>query len=669
MPRAGTRPSQLALNINLHNPTTVKMSTFAARRGLSAPGALLGACAFFVMPAFAQDQTGSPLDTVTVIGSRLAPETMPLAATTTLDRAEIEARNKASVPELLADVVGVHSTQPGDRGSVGEVILRGGEPNFTAILVDGVQMNDPTNTRGGSFDFSTLDVDEIERIEILRGPLSSVYGSDALSGVINIITHEPDETLAGRMSISLGGEDFAAASARLGGRLVGDSSFSLGAATLRDGRSSSDSGVRSTSLNGKLALLERDDVSLSAEFRHTDSELHAFPESSGGPELSVLSAQESRTLDNDTYAVTWRKVLSPSSALHVQLASSRHAAQNRSPGVAAGPGGQIPANSASTDFDRDSASAYLTSTLGSGIESAYGFSYVAEDGASAGEIEFAPGLSAATAYSLARTDRAIFGELRAAMMPGLIVDAALRYDDNGSAQSETTGRLGLSLVGRDGALRLRLGHATGFKRPSLFALGDPLTGNSTLVSEHVSSWELSTRLSLRNDRLVVDAAVFTQDFENLIDFDFEQFMSVNRDRVSTDGIELAVSYRPAGNVMLSAHGTWLDTAIAGSDESLRLRPDARGGAGIEWRASPSLTVFAGLRHVGARIDESIPTGVGTLPSYTRADASLSWALRPTLSVQFAIDNVTDERIYDAIGFPSLGTRARVTFRASLGALR
>ena len=89
---------------------------------------------------------------------------------------------------LLRRVPGVHIGQPGSRGGRASIYTRGLDPNHTLILIDGVRMNDPTNNRGGSFDLSTLDPAGVERIEISRGSISAVHGSDAIAGVVNIIT-------------------------------------------------------------------------------------------------------------------------------------------------------------------------------------------------------------------------------------------------------------------------------------------------------------------------------------------------------------------------------------------------------------------------------------------------------------------------------------------------
>ncbi|MDA0790768.1 MAG: TonB-dependent receptor plug domain-containing protein [Proteobacteria bacterium] len=134
------------------------------------------------------------MENIIVTGTRLdaTVEVMP-GHVTVIDRALIEQRNDASVLDLLRSVSGVHVTQLGGRGGISSVHIRGAEPNFTIVLVDGIKVNDPNNTDGGSFDFSTLNLSQIERIEIARGAQSSVYGSDGLSGIISISTRSAAE--------------------------------------------------------------------------------------------------------------------------------------------------------------------------------------------------------------------------------------------------------------------------------------------------------------------------------------------------------------------------------------------------------------------------------------------------------------------------------------------
>ena len=137
------------------------------------------------------DNTAAGSENVLVTATHLAGDVRARDSNVAvLDAGDIAARQPSSVTELLRGLPGVYVQQAGGQGSVVSLFTRGAKPNFTLVLLDGVKANDPTNTRGGSYDFSTLDLNDIERIEMVRGPASAVYGSDAVGGVINIITRE-----------------------------------------------------------------------------------------------------------------------------------------------------------------------------------------------------------------------------------------------------------------------------------------------------------------------------------------------------------------------------------------------------------------------------------------------------------------------------------------------
>lgn len=612
----------------------------------------------------AQVDAPAELESITVTATRLAPAAAVPSATTVLDSTTLALHNKATIPELLADVPGLHTSQPGSRGSVGELLVRGGEPNFTTVLVDGIEMNDPTNTRGGSFDFSTLDMHEVQSIEITRGPLSSVYGSDTLSGIVNIVTHRPSDTLSSGVTMTLGGDALASGSLRIGGPVSAHSRYALSGGTLRDGHNDDDSGYRSVTLGGAFELEPDEASSLTVDARHSETDLHAFPESSGGPTHAVLRDQDRRYAQDTSLGIRWRRQLSPRTALYVRAARLEHDEDIRSTGVAPGIGGAIPANSSSAEFTRAVATSYVTSELDARLNMAAGLDYERQHGSSDGLVAAAPGVELPATYDLARSTAAAFAEIGYALNPALDVSAALRFDDSDTGEPESTGRLGASYA-LTNRTRLRFTVAQGFKQPSLFSLGDPLVGNPDLVAETVTSWEVGVDFGTDEDPVTVEITAFEQRFEDLIDFDFESFMTVNRDSVNADGIELGARWRVADGAMLLAHGTWVDLDVVDSDRPLRLRPERRGGVAVEWQVTPRAAIFAGWRYVGERLDASIPTGELWLPSYSRVDVSVSWELDASRSLKLAVDNLTDDRYEDAIGFPSLGTRLRLTLRVDL----
>ncbi|MCB0386014.1 MAG: TonB-dependent receptor, partial [Bdellovibrionales bacterium] len=143
----------------------------------------------FPAPVQAQESSVTTLDTMIVTGS--AQPTQPHQSTqsiTTLNAEQIAPLQPNRVTTILQQVPGLHTDEMSGRSGISSVYLRGADPNFTLIMLDGVPMNDSTNQRGGSVDFSTIPIDRIERVEIVRGPLSAFYGSEAMAGAINFIT-------------------------------------------------------------------------------------------------------------------------------------------------------------------------------------------------------------------------------------------------------------------------------------------------------------------------------------------------------------------------------------------------------------------------------------------------------------------------------------------------
>jgi iron complex outermembrane receptor protein/vitamin B12 transporter len=607
-----------------------------------------------------------PLETLVVTGTRVSDRAIRSASVTVLDAEVIGARNDANVLDLLADVPGVHVNRAGGRGSVSEVLLRGGEPNFTTVLIDGVQVNDPTNTRGGSFDFSGLNLDDIERVEILRGPLSAVHGSDALSGVINVITHEGTERLETSVDAALGSEEYLRGGLRVGGPARGEGRFAVRAGMERDGESGGPQTFRGHSLGGKFTGHAGDATRMTLYARYGAAESRAFPDSSGGPRFAVLREQDHRESEDGSLRFALRSAVSTRTDLHLAASVFEHGERVASPGVAAGILPGIPASHSDTDFSRRDLRVYLSSAWNSRVSTAVGLDYRREEGTSVGRIRLAPEAELPTNYSLSRHDVSAYGEVAYTADSGLHVIAGLRADETEAAGRETTGRLALAYRPRSRPLGFRVGWAQGFKLPSLFALGDPLVGNPGLRSETVEGWELGLDGSFWGAALAWELTAFRQQFSDLIDFDFDRFTSVNRSRVETDGAELGGRYTPSERWELSAHATYTDIDVLDSTATLQQRPERRGGISALWTPSRAVSIHIGWQYVGERVDSSIPTGERTLPSYERLDVNAMWRMDSGWRLSLAVDNIRDDDYEEAIGFPNAGRRLRISVSGAFG---
>ena len=134
-----------------------------------------------------QTVSSQTMTTITVTASRTPINSDETAsALSILSKEDIQQRNANSIADLLREIPGFAVSQQGSRGAVTQVRVRGAEANQVLVLIDGIEANDVS--QGSEFNFAHLNADQIERIEIVRGPQSALWGSDALAGVINIIT-------------------------------------------------------------------------------------------------------------------------------------------------------------------------------------------------------------------------------------------------------------------------------------------------------------------------------------------------------------------------------------------------------------------------------------------------------------------------------------------------
>jgi vitamin B12 transporter len=231
--------------------------------------------------------------------------------TTVIEGKDLETTVSTSVADALRFVPGLQLTQAGARGGLADLSLRGLDPNHVVVLVDGVRMNDPTNSRGGSFDPTTLALVSIERIEVVPGSLSSVYGSDALAGVINIITRDTSPNAEPTASVRARGGRFHTANvaAQFDSGLAGVAGISIGAGfdTSRDPNSGGgyDGVSVKAKLNARLPLA----IELEAFSRLHWSSARSFPDSSGGPELAGLRQLEDRDVREILFGLSLEREL------------------------------------------------------------------------------------------------------------------------------------------------------------------------------------------------------------------------------------------------------------------------------------------------------------------------------------------------------------------------
>ena len=588
------------------------------------------------------------------------------ASITMIRKEEMEERQLTSVTELLRQIEGLHIDQAGGRGSVSSVYLRGADPNHTVVLIDGVKVNDPTNSRGGSFDFSTLNVDNIERIEIVRGPLSSVYGSEAIAGAIHIITKRGGDELV--RTIDLSGGSFSAYRTLVETRGRTDRfDYSLSGSYLDNGKPVEGSEFIGTAFGVHLGLRSTNGANIQSSMRYSNRQQGTFPDDSGGPDFAVIRQTEHRDSEDFAFGMDFSQAIIAAWTPSLQIAYYDRSEQIDSPGVAPGIRDSfgIPPNVSDQAFRRYGFIQNNLIQLMEYLQLSLGFEGQYEKGNSQGAL-LVGGTRVPTGFELDRKIWALLFESRTSLDDRLTVEAGARLDWPDDFHARTSSRLGIRYKIPVSATSMHVSWGSGFKIPSFFALGHPIVGNADLDPEKSSSVEFGIRQPLP----IQSATIYTTYFSNLVKdaIDFQETpvpMLVNRQETSSRGVEIGLSIKPLSGLSLSSHLTYLKTDIKGTDEELRNRPEWRGGASLRWIPHPDTVVHTDILYVGEVLDSSIPTGDRHLDDYSRINMAVTWNPSRRWQYYLSIQNLLNADFEEAIGFPGPGINVQLGIKASL----
>ena len=612
-------------------------------------------------------QTPPPQPEIVVTGSRVAADPAQLGANiTVLSRADFDVEKPAKLADILRRVAGIHIDSVGGRGGTGSLYLRGADPNYTLVLVDGVRVNDPTNARGGSFDFSALDVADVERVEIARGPYSAVYGGDALAGVINIVTrHAPRDQTTASLDAMGGAYDTREVSLSAGGP-VGNGNWNFGASDSNEGGVVRGNQFEGQRVSGSFDTELGANTTLFVTGRYSESEREGWPDDSGGYEFAAIRETEKRKADEMTFGAGFNTRVGDAT-FGLALGWFDRDDHIDSPGIAPGvrdPQG-IPPSVVDTDLTRYSATLTGTQKFSDYFTLAYGADWLREEGVSEGVLDFGGGFLLPTNFELTRTTWAPFAEARIESRIGLSAQAGVRVDKPDGENSVTSPRIRVAYEFGETGFSVAGAWGKAFKLPSLYALGHPLVGNPDLQPERGQSQEIELAQTLLEGRARWSATYFDGEFRNAIDFDSETFTLVNRNRVDTHGFELAGRFAASDALSFDASVSNTKNRIASTGNELRNRPEWRAGAGAHWSPLPALRLSAAATYVGDSLDSSIATGDVRVDAYTRLDVSAAWQVSSRFEAYLALDNLTDEKYEEFVGNEARGFMPRAGVRLSL----
>lgn len=615
---------------------------------LTAAWPMIAGCLAAAQPVEAQQD-----QSIIVTASRASLTAVPVGGSI-LTREEIEQADPGSLIEMLDREAGIRAFDKRGPGGGPYLSIRGGEPNHTAVLIEGAQIGDPTSSTGGGFDFTLLPPEIVGRVEIVRSGFASVGGPYALAGSVGISLRDLD-----------GGRDMVGSrlAADTQGYLGADASFGtpLGEGDVVVAAGWSDSGdlvpQSDASRWHALAKLRQETGALKLRLAaiHSEADKTAFPEDSGGPRLAVGRDKETRDLAFDLLAGT--AVLGQPESGQIRGVGNwqRHHTISDTPAIAEGVFSGVPAIFADTSFKRATLTAdaswrpleAVTLVVGGGIDR--------EDGESEGTVDF--GVLIPSGFEISRTIRSMFAEVGLVPAEGMELVASARHDDPSTNDGHWSWRTAArARVLPD--LYLTGSVSRSEKLPSLYALAFPLIANPDLRPERSRSIDLG--FEYLGEKTQARITWFDNRYRDLVDFDPALFTNVNRGKVAARGVEGELSLKPSASLEARISATYLDTSNF-DGPPLRSRPEWQFAGMVNWQATPRLSVYGSLAHIGEQFDSSIATGRVVLDDYIDAEIAANYRVSEALSLRLAGTGLFDN-FENAIGFPATRRALRLTAR-------
>ena len=611
----------------------------------------------------------APQDEVVVVANRMPEPLSKVGASVTVLSAEaIEQSQAVSAADLLARTPGLSFARNGSMGSATSVFIRGAESAQTVVRIDGVLLNDPSTT-GGGFDFSNLLTGGMSRIEILRGAQSTLYGSQAVGGVIDITTAEPTRPFGGGVTFEGGSHGTGYVAGDVGGRQDGLSWRVTGNYLGTSGFPSFDTaygGARrdASQIGGgsgqvRYDLTDRLQIDLRGYFTQarTDFDGYDTPTFAFGDD-----SEYGRTNQTVGYAgLNW----TPSDALSQRFAFQYTGSETRNydPAVMA----------ASTETYYGIGRNYREEYQGTWqIAPAYHAVFGAQHERSTFDTD-TPAYDVAPApLGGAVSLDSGYAQLQAEVVPGLNLTAGGRYDHHDVFGGHATGQAAAAWALADGATVLRASFGQGFKAPSLYQLYSDY-GNRALRPEESNSWDAGVERHAWDGRVTYSATYFERQSRSLIDFfdcagpatglcstePYGYYANIARARAR--GAELQASVAPATALTVAGNYTYTgtrneSTGSANYGNQLARRPSQTANLSVDYRWPLAVSTTVAARYAGRSFDDA--ANQTSLGGYVLVDLRASYAVLDQLSVYARIENVGGKRYETAYQY---GTPGRVAY--------
>lgn len=589
-------------------------------------------------PAPLLAQSMPPVEVELIVTADAQPEprrTLGVAATV-IGADEIERSKATSIPDLLRTVPGLDVVQSGGAGTVTSLFLRGTNSTQALVLVDGVKLNSPFF---GGADISSLSTANLERVEVVRGPFSALWGSEAIGGVVQLISrHDAGEKgFDGRVTGALGN----------GAAMQGtaDVAVRTGAVTLTGGfrRMTLDGALQNeffavTNLSGGVEVALGDGSHAGLVLRR-DSGVTGIPFADG-----VATPYRKTTAETTTLAIPVFVALGTKTSLEVSFLASRDQPTFSDP---ADPYGFT---SSETDAKRVGGRLVLSHEFGANRLSV-GSDYERTSVRSADSYGVPLDGETTRTFSLFVEDRLSLVHDR------LVVTAGLRRDANSAFGAAWSPR-GTVVFLVSPALKIRAAAGAAFRSPTTGELYYPFSGNPDLKPERSTSVEAGVEIAIASG-LWFETTLFLNDIRDLIQYDPQSYTNENVGRARTQGVEAVLRGDLGGGFAARASYTYLDATDVETGLPLLRRPRNRISATVGRSFASGASAELSGTWVGSRLDRNAIdfTQLVEMPAYLRVDAAVTFSrFFGALSPYVRVTNLFGAAYQEVSGFPAHGRR-------------
>ncbi len=612
------------------------------------------ALAWCLQPAWANESQNADI-VVTATGFE-QPRAETGQAISVIDRDRLDTLQVATIADAIATLPSVRVASRGGIGGQSSAFIRGGNSSQTLVLIDGVRINDPSSPNG-AFDFGSLLTGNVDRVEVLRGPNSIIWGSQAIGGVVNVRSIVPTQSFAAQASAEYGRYDTGQVRANISGTSgilegsVGGAYFSTGGISSLTSGTERD-GYRNTAANGRLKVNLSDDFSLDLRGYYNRGRVeYDSPFGAGGDALPV-----SRNRQFIGYVGANARLFD--GRLQSRLSYARTDIKRTG-----------------TDPEVDSFNNFDVAGTIDRFELHNSFD-VAEAATLVFGIEHERTL-ASTSFLGAVADVARnhvtsgFSQVILRPISGVTLTGGVRYDHSSSYGGDTTLGGNIAYTPNSGRTVLRATYGEGFRAPTLSESKPPF-GNPALKPETAVNFDFGVEHHFLGDKAVASATYYHRNSKDLISFSFFRFTTENIDAARAEGIELELNLSPVKELSVNAAYSLVNAkSLSDPTNGRRLpyRPKNSARLSVDWKSARGLSLGADVSLQGQSldvfIDQDVPifTPNGKIEGYTIVNVRSGFQISPGIEVYGRVENLFGAKYVVVPDYSTYGRNAHIGVRA------